>query len=419
MDTSKPDDILSELLSLPFETEWVEFKSASNNFDVDKLGQYFSAISNEANLHRKSCGWIVFGVEDKFHKIVSTRFRLQRRSLENLKHEIAAHTTSNISFTEIIELNMLQGRVLLFKIPHAPKGIPVAWKGHFYGRDGESLVALNLQKIEVIRSQSPLSDWSAEICESATLDDLDIEAIKCARIEFKKKYILQASDVNKWDDATFLNKAKITIRGKITNTAIVLLGKRESSALISPAVAKISWILKDSNNIEKDYQHFVPPFILSVNSVFDKIRNLTIRHLPDRTLFPIETTQYDPWVLREALHNCIAHQDYRMNGRINVVETPTTILFTNVGSFLPGSVEKVITQDAHQEIYRNQFLAEAMVHLNMIDTQGGGIKKMYSLQVRRFFPLPDYDLSDPNYVLKDIQKCLLQERTLTCGQQYC
>ena len=31
-------DTLGELLALPFETEWVEFKEAKNNFDFDDLG---------------------------------------------------------------------------------------------------------------------------------------------------------------------------------------------------------------------------------------------------------------------------------------------------------------------------------------------------------------------------------------------
>lgn len=32
------------------ENEVVEFKKAETNFDVDELGKYFSALSNEANL---------------------------------------------------------------------------------------------------------------------------------------------------------------------------------------------------------------------------------------------------------------------------------------------------------------------------------------------------------------------------------
>ncbi len=103
-----------------------------------------------------------------------------------------------------------------------------------------------------------------------------------------------------------------------------------------------------------------------------RIRNLTVRALPSGTLFPQEITQYDPWVIREALHNCIAHQDYGLHGRIVVVEFPASILLSNVGRFPAGDVETVIRQDAPLEIYRNPFLADAMVELNMIDTQGGG-----------------------------------------------
>lgn len=236
------------------------------------------------------------------------------------------------------------------------------------------------------------------------------EAIKRARTEFKTKYPGRAVDVDAWPDETFLNKARITIQGQVTNAALILPGRPESAALLAPAIAKMSWILKDNGNTEKDYDHLGPPFLLSVDNVFSKIRNLTIRHLPDGTLFPLETTQYDPWVLREAMHNCIAHQDYSLQGRINVVETPTDVTFSNVGSFLPGSVEKVIQQDSPPEIYRNPFLAEAMVQLNMIDTQGGGIKRMYGLQVKRFFPLPDYDLSESNRVAVRIRGEIIDER---------
>jgi ATP-dependent DNA helicase RecG len=254
------------------------------------------------------------------------------------------------------------------------------------------------------------TDWSVEVCPDATIADLDEEAIHKARLEYKNKFPGKESEVDSWDDIQFLNKTKITKKGAITNTAILLLGKPEAATLIAPAVAKISWILKDENNQEKSYEHFGPPFLLNVDKVFARIRNLTSRFFPSGTLFPIETTQYDPWVVREALHNCIAHQDYSLRGRINVVETPYSLILTNRGSFLPGSIETVIEQDAPQEIYRNHFLADAMVNLNMIDTQGGGIKKMFQIQMKRFFPLPDYDLSHPDRVMVRIRGEVLDER---------
>jgi len=411
MNTEELKAFLENLCLMPSETEWVEFKKAKNNIHFDDLGKYFSALSNEANLKRLDSGWLVLGITDKPpRKTVGTRYRLGRPSLDKLKKGIADHTTNRLSFEEIHELHLPEGRVLMFQIPPALRGVPTSWKGHYYGREGESLAPLSLSKIEQIRRQALREDWSVQVCKGATINDLDPEAILKARDEYKVKYPQKIEEVEKWDDIRFLNKCKLTIHGRITNASIILLGKPESAALLSPAVARISWFLKDENNREKDYEHFDPPFLLNVDRVFSKVRNLKYRHMPSGTLFPMETTQYDHWVIREALHNCIAHQDYHLHGRINLVETPYMLILTNMGSFLPGSVETVIQQDAPPEVYRNPFLASAMVSLNMIDTQGGGIKKMFETQMGRYFPLPDYDLSQPDRVAVKIRGEILDER---------
>jgi ATP-dependent DNA helicase RecG len=99
-----------------------------------------------------------------------------------------------------------------------------------------------------------------------------------------------------------------------------------------------------------------------------------------------------------------------LGGRINVVEEPESVLFTNVGEFLPGSVEEVIRRDAPLDVYRNRFLAEAMVQLNMIDTIGSGIKRMFIKQRQRSFPMPDYDLNEPGRVRVRIIGKVIDER---------
>ncbi|MEW6236258.1 MAG: ATP-binding protein [Candidatus Omnitrophota bacterium] len=281
----------------------------------------------------------------------------------------------------------------MFQIPPALRGNPTSFNGHFYGRNGESIGALNLNEIETIRNQNTLEDWSAKICEKASIADLDLKAIRFARKQYKKKNPKKTEEIDEWDDATFLNKVKVCIKGRITNSSLLLLGKEESEHFLSPAVARISWILQDESGEKRDYQHFGPPLILSITRIYKKIQNLTYRYMSNNSLFPTEVTKYDPWVIRELLNNCIAHQDYTKGGRINLVEEPDSLLFTNLGHFIPGSVEKVLLQDAPQEQYRNPFLAQAMVNLNMIDTIGSGIRKIFKIQCRRFFPMPDYDLS--------------------------
>ncbi len=400
---------LNELMALPAETEWVEFKQAATTFDSERLGEYFSALSNEANLKGVPYGWLIFGVQDRPKEIVGSSYRSNRPHLDKLKLEIAAHTSHRMRFEEIFELATPRGRVILFQIPAALRGVPTSWKGHFFGRDGESLVPLNLHEIEQIRAQAIREDWAAKVVEGATLADLDPRAIEFAQVQFQKKHPQLAGEVSTWENATFLNKAKLCIGGKITNAALLLLGKDETAHFLAPAQAWITWVLRDEQNLELDYQHFGPPFILVSDQVLGKIRNLTVRHLPNGTLFPVEVTQYDPWVLRETLHNCIAHQDYPQGGRINVVESPDSVLFTNLGSFIPGTVEKMIQHDAPPEFQRNPFLAQAMVNLNMIDTIGSGIKRMFTKQRQRNFPMPDYDLSDPNRVAVRLMGRILDE----------
>lgn len=384
---------LNQLLTLPAENEVVEFKEAKNTYHSDKLGKYFSALCNEANLKHQTRAWLVFGVKDN-HTVVGSEFRANRKDLDSLKLEVANKITNRITFIEIHEVPHPNGRVIMFEIPASPKGLPVAFDGHFYGRDGESLGPLNLEEIERIRAQATSEDWSVVIVPEATIDDLDDQAIAVARVNFKSKFPDKAADVDVWDDITFLNKAKLTIKGKITRTALLLLGKEESEHFLNPADCKIRWLLKDHLGNDRDYALFGMPLLLAVDKVYGRIRNLKYRYIREGTLFPEEIDKYEPYSIREALNNCIAHQDYLLSGRINVIETEDSLTFTNLGSFVPGNVEKVVMENAPEEHYRNRFLAAAMFNLKMVDTAGGGIRKMFMYQTERFFPLPDYDLSD-------------------------
>ncbi|KAF5049490.1 putative DNA-binding domain protein [anaerobic digester metagenome] len=409
MSNSENIALVDRLRREPTETEWLEFKA--DRYEPKVIGEYLSALANGACVAGKTRGYLVFGVDDATHAVVGTSFNPYAAKGKG-NQDLLLWLTLGLDPRIGIEAHLVDhpgGRVVLFEIG-APRGCPVKFYGTAYIRVGTSKTELakHPEKERAIWSRG--LDWSAQICERATLADLDPEAIRKARQQFKIKHPRSAELVDDWDEMTFLNKAKVTLHGNITNTALILLGKPESAGLLSPSVAKISWILKDAENRELDYEHFFPPFILQVDQVLARIRNLTLRMLPSGTLFPQEITQYDPWVIREALHNCIAHQDYTLGCRTSVVETPTSVLLRNCGAFLPGSVEDVIERDAPSELYRNPFLADAMVNLNMIDTQGGGIKRMFETQIKRFFPLPDYDLSEIERVAVTIRGEILDEQ---------
>ncbi len=405
---NKPSLIIRlENHDLPEESELIEYKEAKNGFDVDKLGKYFSALSNEANLAGQRSAWLLFGIRDKDKAFIGSNFRPS--NLNSIKSEISSHTTNRIGFIDIHEHEIDSKRILLFEIPAALRGVPTAWKGHCYARENDGTGALGDEKRDRIRNQGIEDDWSAGICDGATIADLEPDAIALARKNYLLKFPQKQKEIESWDDVTFLNKAKITIKNKVTRTAILLLGKAESEHYLNPTEAKIRWILKDSSLVEVDYQIESCPFILAVDVIYSKIRNLRYRYIKDATLFPDEVDRYEPYTIREAVNNCIAHQDYTLGGRINVIEEEDRLIFSNLGSFIPGSVERVIQDDAPEEKYRNKFLATAMVNLNMVDTIGSGIKKMFAFQRQRFFPLPEYDLSENRVKVTIIGKVLDME----------
>ncbi|MDO5845196.1 MAG: ATP-binding protein [Methanocorpusculum sp.] len=399
--------ILDRLLKLPCENEVFELKEAKNDFDSNKLGKYFSALSNEANLNKVNCAWLVLGIADN-KTVVGSHFCEGEKKLQGLKKEIGDKTNNRISFRGVSAFVYHGKRVVMFEIPPAVAGVPTSFMGLCYGRDGSSLVALSEEKSQRILSQPRISDWSAEIVEDASLDDLDSDAILKARVNYVVKNPKMADLVKSWDDVTFLNKALVTKKGKITNTAILLLGKPESKSMLKNADAKIRWILKDKDRSVLDYYIADGPFILEVENVLSKIRNLKYRYMKRGTLFPDEVDMYDNYSIREALHNAIAHQDYSLGVRITFVEMPDRLIFSNAGSFLPGSVDEVIRCDAPSEVYRNKLLVDAMRNLNMVDTIGSGIKRIFEIQKRKFFPMPDYDL-DSNMVKVTIFGKILDE----------
>lgn len=408
-------DTLAQLLD-HVENEIVEFKAASNHIDLHKLGQYFSAISNEARLRDKRFGWLVFGVDDKTHKILGTEYKNSPRALEKLKLDIAQNTTDGITFMNIFPLLVEEDgpkRVLMFQIPAAALSLPTGWKNRYYGRSGESLVDLSQEKIDRIRNQAR-KDWSKELLPDSSLNWLDPQAVAAARANYRDRLASAnnpgaVTDLDRMSDLQFLSKLKLMKNGLLTRAALLLLGKEDfDDAFDSPP--QIMWRLYDSKGNTLDHQTFQIPFLFAVDAVYAKLRNLTYRYLPNQlSLFPKETPQYDAWLLREIINNAIAHQDYTLGTRIYVNEFETHITVINGGNFIPGAIKPVLEPAYAPPYYRNPLLAQAMAHFKMIDTAALGIRRVYAIQQEKLFPLPDYDLSHVRQVQVKVYGKILDE----------
>ncbi len=406
------EEIKNILLSLIAnnENEYVEYKEAKNNFDFNELGRYFSALSNGANLQGKQYAWLVFGVSDKNHEFVNSNYR-KGSDLNGLKNEIIKFTNDNLTFLDIYEFEINNNRVVMFKIP-AAIGVPTTWKKIAYDRVGQNLDILNDVKRNTILSTVNV-DWSRQIISELTVDDLDRKAIQKAREQFKKKNENKeiADEIDEMDDTTFLNKAKVLLNGKITRAAWILLGKEDVNTAVDSCIPFITWKLQDESGVV-DYEHFTIPFILTMEKATDKIRNLKYRYIPSQTtIFPEEVDKYDTSIIRELVNNAIAHQDYRVSGRVNIIEMKDKVVIVNEGNFIPQSVDNLIVNDGYiPPYYRNTYLAQAMVNLNLIDTAGMGIKRSFEKLRERYFPMLDYDFSERNRVKVTIYGKILNEK---------
>lgn len=410
----KSDEMPSLILRLitDVETEVVEHKAAKQNYDFDSIGKYFSALSNEANLRSAECGWLLFGVSND-RRVVGSAYRKEADTpsvgLRKLKHEIAAHTNGGMTFEEIYEVQVEGKRVVAFQIPPASFATPTTWHGIPWSRENESLVEMPRFKLEAIYGQSR-PDWSRQIAYEARWDDLDPEAVEFACDKYVGKFKESQPAVAELGYEDILKKMGLLIRGHVTNAALVLLGRPESCVFLGGVEPRITWTLCASDGSTMAYEHFEPPFIMQVDGVLGKIRNEKYRFFDrEDTLFPTEGRRYSPEVIRELLHNAIAHQDYRLSGKINVLEYEDRLVFKNEGGFIPGTIEAALEKGYKPPYYRNPLLSNAMSKTNMIDQNAIGIRNVFDIQRGRLLPMPTYDLNSPGRVSVTLYGTVLDE----------
>lgn len=387
--------------------EWKEFKSMKNSFCGNERDDVISYVSAIANMEG---GSLVVGVRDKTLEIVGTdTYNYDRpKAILRLTERCTNLSSEGLDIEEFIT-DDTHKTVWVIHVPkHLPKR-PVYAHNKAWQRIEDSLVEVTLERLNAILSESlTVDDWSAGIIPDATIEDLDPIAIRKAREKFVELYPKRETEVALWDDAKFLNKTGFTIKGKITRAAIIILGRKESEYFLTPSVCKIRYRRKKIVGGEDvDFEIFNIPMILAVDELGNKISNTQYVYTIEGSLFPEDMKRYDVFTLREPLNNAIAHQDYSKGCMIDVIEyEDEKLVFSNKGRFIPSSVEEVVTEDIPESFYRNRHLAETMRNVKMVDTEGGGIRKLYMQQKKRFFPMPEYDLTGMQV------KCTIQGNVL-------
>jgi ATP-dependent DNA helicase RecG len=364
---------LQELLDAK-ENEHLEFKEAKHNFDFDTLVKYCAALANEGG------GKMVLGVTDQRprHIVGSQEFA----NLERTKASIIERLHLRI---EADELQHPNGRVLVFEMPSRPIGVPIQYKGAYWMRAGEDLVPMTPDKLKRIFDEA-VPDYTAEVCEKATMDDLAPTAIQSFRQRWQRKSGNEM--LSNLSDERLLTDAELIVGGKITYAALILLGTRQAlGKYLAQAEVIFEYRSNEAPGPAQQREDYRQSFLLFFDDLWSKInlRN-DLQHFQDG-FFMNSIPTFNETVCREAILNAVSHRDYRHPGSTFVKQFPRRLEVISPGGFPLGiTPQNIITE----QLPRNRRLAESFLRCGLVERAGQGVDLMFGWCIKESKSQPDY-----------------------------
>ncbi len=376
----------------------VEFKKAEQgNFAYDGgsrvkpserrkciLG-YVTALCNEGGGH------LVLGMEDAYpHKVVGTK--QSEGHIGDLESDIYRDTQIRPVIYELYEDEVnKKGRVLVIEIPPRPVGKLFRFEDVALMRVGEELKPMSDEMIfSILQEHEP--DFSADICDGITIDDLDIEAIRI----LKQKYAIKQknSDFLTLPDKQVLSDLNLIKGEKVTNAALILVGKQEVLNQRLPQASVILEFRKSESLVPyTNRQVYGQPFYKMIDLLWHDIdlRNDKIDVNENSYIFNIP--YFNEEVIREAVNNAIAHRDYRRTSETVIKQFPQKMIIMNTGGFPLGvTIENLLRV---QSTPRNRLLADVLAKTGIVERSGQGVDKIYKNTLSEGKDEPDYSHSDP------------------------
>lgn len=342
---------------------------------------YVTALCNEKG------GTMVIGMHDAYpHKVIGTR------QCENAVGQLVSdiYRDSGIR-TDVYELFEDDKRVLVIDVPSRPRGRVFKFEDVALMRVGEELKPMSDEVyLSIIQEQEP--DFSEQFCSGITIDDLDDDAINVLKEKYAKKQ--KNPSFRSLDKYQALSDLNLIFHGKVTNAAVLLLGKREIINRIYPQ-AKVSLEYRTSeSNIHFDAREFFDgPYYLMIDKLWAAI-NLRNGSVPVRNGIykDFEIPLFNEDVIRESLNNAIAHRAYGIQGEIVVKQYPSKMIFINPGGFPHGvTVENILYV---QSTPRNRLLADVLSKTGLVERSGQGVDNIYLDTLSEGKPAPDYSKTD-------------------------
>ena len=417
-------NLVRELAAFPAETEWLEFKH--NNADPADIGEYISALSNSAVLHKKQCAYIAWGIADRTHEVIGTSFRPRQTKIgnEELENWLVTQLDPRID-VRIRECDVEGTPIVLFEIQPA-FGRPVRFKGVEYVRVGTYKKRLHdhpekERLLWRIFEQTPFEKGIAK--RNATADEV------LALLDYPNYFRLAQAPLPENREAIL---DRLTLEGliarvdgdgyDISNIGATLFARnlKEFDRLARKALRIVVYSGDNRVKAVKEQERtagYGVDFEEAIRYVNDQLpRNEQIGQALRR-----EMPAYPEIAVRELVANALIHQDFSVIGAGPMVEIFSDRMeISNPGQPLIDT-RRFIDEPPRS---RNEALASLMRRLNICEERGSGIDKViFSVELFQL-PAPDFRVAGDGtvavlYSPRQFAQMDRQERMRACYQHAC
>ena len=402
------EKLISELVKLPNETEWVEFKF--NNTNPEEIGDDISALSNGAALHEKDRAYIIFGIEDKTHTIIGTTFkpRQTKRGNEELESWLSHKLEPKINFL-IFEFEYQTKPIVIFEIC-ATVDRPVSFDNKTFIRVGSYTKSLKNypEKERRIWNNPRHRSFEREVATlRTTADNILVLLDYPSYFELTKQPLPNSRDVilEKLEQDKLIEKEQSGFYS-IKNLGALLFAKnlQEFETLRNNTVRVIEYACDDRTQTIRE-QEGKRGYASGFQRIIDYINSKLPSNEMIQDALRVEKKIYPEIAIRELVANTLIHQDFLERGNGPMIEIfKNRLEITNKG--IPLINTDRFIDSAPQA--RNEKTASFMRRIGICEQRGSGIDKVV-------FSIESYQLPAPNFIVteKSTKAILYTPRKLT------
>ena len=401
---------IEELQRLRESEDHVEFKEAKRNYPfaggkhTDPKDRRHCVLGYVVALANECGGRLVLGMADhRPHTVVGSNFAEDK--VGELVDEIYKRLGIRVQYEELYSED--GKRVLVLTVPSRPIGRLLKFEGVPLMRTGESLREMSDAEIfRILSEQEP--DFSAQICEGLTMDDLDKEAIKAMKIQYADKQ--KNPTFQNLPDEQVLTDLELLKSGKLNYAALVLLGKSEAIRQYLP-----------QNNIVVEFRmyhsmiqytarkEFQLPLFIAIDKVWEYINqpasNPQLHYNDGPYIFDVPS--FNEEVVREAILNAVCHRSMKIQSDVVIKQYPDTLTITNAGGFPSGvDTNNILTINSTP---RSKLMSEILQKTGLVERSGQGVDKMFYHCILEGKALPDFGGTDPYQVSLTFKAPILDE----------